>query len=91
MRKYIFLVILFGIIVGLQFFSCLNNDNVVIINEVGQVEFEKIQRSCNQENLKSCSKKIIHLSSINIIEKYLTIYMILFILSFYVRNRCIIK
>ena len=89
MRKNNLLLIVFCIIFLLQIFSYALGNNT-IIKDLGQVDFSVIDR-INENSMRSYvgSKKILHCSSINIIEKYLTIYMILFIFSFYIKNRYI--
>ena len=89
MRKNNLLLIVFCIFFLLQIFSYALGNNT-IIKDLGQVDFSDIDR-INEDSMRSYvgSKKILHCSSINIIEKYLTIYMILFIFSFYIKNRYI--
>lgn len=90
MRKYNFLFMVLSILLVIQFFSYMANKEILYINEIGQVEVERIKKnSSNNLKRRACSKKILYSGSINIIEKYLTIYMILFVFSFYIKGRYI--
>lgn len=91
MKKYNLLFFLISIVVIAHFFYCVISKDFVVYNEIGQVNLEGLKKKWNDSCGRACSKKILYLGSINIIEKYLTIYMILFVFSLYIRNRSIIN
>ena len=49
------------------------------------IEFLNNSKINSEENQRYISKRYLYSGSINIIEKYLTIYMILYIIRYYVR------
>ena len=91
MRKCNLLIFIIVIALTAYFSYCGINGEFKFYNEIGQVNLEGIKKNRSDSGGRACSKKILYLGSINIIEKYLTIYMILFVFSFYIRNRSIIN
>ena len=91
MKKRNLIFILISITIIIQFSYCVINREAISFDRFGQVEFNRLKMSRSNSFEKTYSKKALYLGAINIIEKYLTIYMILFVFSFYIRNRSILN
>lgn len=78
------------LVILLQYFACIGCRSELYVDYIfGQADIGIIRESnlINEGNIKYINKKSLYSGSINIIEKYLTIYMILYILSYYIKVR----
>lgn len=88
MNKLKIIFLLIGFILIIQYVVAINCNERIHVNPIlgqaGNVLNEKVDKRVYKKYTKN-----LYSGSINIIEKYLTIYMILFIFSYYIRSMSI--
>lgn len=88
MNKLKFIFLLVGFILVIQYLVAIScNERMHVSSILGQTNNILNERADGKVYKKSV--KNLYSGSINIIEKYLTIYMILFIFSYYIRSMSI--
>ena len=85
MSKFKFIFLLIGFIILIQ---CVVHTSSIEKPYVSSI-FGQTDNVLDVKADKNVYIKNLYSGSINIIEKYLTIYMILFIFSYYIRSTCI--
>ncbi len=85
-RVFLLVSILFTVICLSQV-DYQNNSNYGYIFGQADIELIKNYNITTKESHNNISKRGLYLGSINIIEKYLTIYVILYILRYYVKSK----
>ena len=87
MDKIKFIVLLICIALTMIYFNrlnCIEEKNVICL--LGQADLETAGDIFKRKIHSDVNKKYMHSRSINIIEKYFTIYIILYILSYYIKS-----
>ena len=91
MRRYKFIVLVICLVLIIQFLTMIEwKGNNYTGTTYGQVyNLNSVKKDFTNKKIHGVDIRNLYSGSINIIEKYLTIYMILFIFSYYIRSNSI--